>query len=65
MTGIDRSQQGDPADLGTTITRMPRSWRQCATMFTKELLWLKGCDLELVMARAMRLDRLEIARMRN
>ena len=27
---------------GTDITRMPCSYRQCVTMFTEELPWLKG-----------------------
>ena len=27
---------------GTDITKMPCSWRQCVTMFTEELPWLKG-----------------------
>jgi predicted TIM-barrel fold metal-dependent hydrolase len=39
---------------GTDITRMPCSWRQCVTLFTEELPWLKGRDLELVMGEAMR-----------
>ena len=38
---------------GTDITRMPCSWKQCVTMFTEELPWLKGRDLELVMGRAL------------
>ena len=38
---------------GTDITRMPCSWRQCITMFTEELPWLRGRDLELVMGRAV------------
>ena len=38
---------------GTDITRMPCSWRQCVTMFTEELPWLNGRDLELVMGRAV------------
>jgi predicted TIM-barrel fold metal-dependent hydrolase len=38
---------------GTDITRMPIPWRQCVTMFTEELPWLKGRDLELVMGRAL------------
>jgi predicted TIM-barrel fold metal-dependent hydrolase len=38
---------------GTDITRMPCSWRQCVTMFTEELPWLKGRDLEMVMGRAL------------
>ena len=31
---------------GTDITRMPCSWKQCVTMFTEELPWLKGHDLD-------------------
>jgi hypothetical protein len=38
---------------GTDITRMPCPWRQCVTLFTEELPWLKGHDLELVMGRAV------------
>jgi predicted TIM-barrel fold metal-dependent hydrolase len=38
---------------GTDITRMPCSWRQCVTLFTEELPWLSGDDLELVMGRAL------------
>jgi hypothetical protein len=38
---------------GTDITRTPCSWRQCVTMFTEELPWLEGRDLELVMGRAV------------
>jgi len=38
---------------GTDITRMPCSYRQCVTMFTEEMPWLKGNDLELVMGRAL------------
>jgi len=38
---------------GTDITRMPCSYRQCVTMFTEELPWLKGRDLELVMGQAI------------
>ena len=38
---------------GTDITRMPCSYRQCVTMFTEELPWLKGRDLELVTGRAV------------
>ena len=38
---------------GTDITRMPISWKQCITLFTEELPWLKGEDLELVMGRAV------------
>jgi predicted TIM-barrel fold metal-dependent hydrolase len=38
---------------GTDITRMPCSWRQCVSMFTEELPWLNGRDLELVMGRSV------------
>ena len=38
---------------GTDITRMPCSYRQCVTMFTEELPWLSGNDLEWVMGRAV------------
>ena len=38
---------------GTDITRMPCPWRQCVMLFTEELPWLKGRDLELVMGRAV------------
>ncbi len=38
---------------GTDITRMPCSYRQCVTMFTEEMPWLTGHDLELVMGRAL------------
>lgn len=38
---------------GTDISKMPCSWRQCATMFAEELSWLKGGDLELVMGEAL------------
>ena len=30
------------------------SWRQCVTVFTEELSWLKGPDLDLVMGLALR-----------
>jgi hypothetical protein len=32
---------------------MPCPWRQCVTLFTEELPWLAGRDLELVMGRAV------------
>lgn len=38
---------------GTDITRMPCSYRQCVTMFTEELPWLAGPDLERVMGGAL------------
>ena len=44
---------------GTDITRMPCPWRQCVTLFTEELPWLKGHDLELVMGRGLRLAGME------
>jgi predicted TIM-barrel fold metal-dependent hydrolase len=37
---------------GTDITRMPCTYRQCVTMFTEEMPWLKGRDLEQVMGQA-------------
>jgi predicted TIM-barrel fold metal-dependent hydrolase len=37
---------------GTDITRMHCTWRECVTLFTEELPWLKGADLELVMGQA-------------
>jgi predicted TIM-barrel fold metal-dependent hydrolase len=43
----------DRAFWGTDITRMPCSYRQCVTMFTEELSWLKGYDLERVMGGAV------------
>jgi predicted TIM-barrel fold metal-dependent hydrolase len=38
---------------GTDITRMPCTMRQCVTMYTEEMPWLKARDLELVMGRAL------------
>ena len=38
----------------TDITKMPCSWRQCATMFTEELPWLGAEDRRLVMGEAVR-----------
>ena len=38
---------------GTDITRMPCSWKQCVTLFTEELPWLSGADLNLVMGQAV------------
>jgi predicted TIM-barrel fold metal-dependent hydrolase len=37
---------------GTDITRMHCTWSQCVTLFTEELPWLRGSDLELVMGQA-------------
>ena len=39
---------------GTDITKMPCSWRQCATMFTEELPWLGAEDQRLLMGEAVR-----------
>src|SRR5262245_12465538 len=39
--------------LGTDITRMPTTWKQCVTMFTEELPWLPAQDKELIMGRAL------------
>src|SRR5208282_2752408 len=38
---------------GTDITKMPCSWRQCATMFTDELPWLSEEDKRLIMGEAL------------
>ncbi|OGT80866.1 MAG: hypothetical protein A3H91_17165 [Gammaproteobacteria bacterium RIFCSPLOWO2_02_FULL_61_13] len=38
---------------GSDLTRMPCSYRQCVTLFTEEMPWLKGRDLELVMGGAI------------
>jgi predicted TIM-barrel fold metal-dependent hydrolase len=38
---------------GTDITKMPCSWRQCATMFTEEMPWLSEADKRLVMGDAI------------
>ncbi|MBM3941338.1 MAG: amidohydrolase [SAR202 cluster bacterium] len=38
---------------GTDLTRMPCPYRQCVTMFTEELPWLRGRDKELVMGDAV------------
>jgi hypothetical protein len=37
---------------GTDFTRMHCTWRQCVTLFTEELPWLHGADLDLVMGQA-------------
>jgi hypothetical protein len=39
--------------LGHGRHPMPCSWQQCVTLFTEELPWLKGRDLELVMGEAL------------
>ncbi len=38
---------------GTDFTRLQCSYRQCVTLFTEELPWLKGRDLEDVMGRGL------------
>lgn len=38
---------------GTDLSRMPCSYRECVTLFTEELSWLSGRDLELVMGQAL------------
>ena len=38
---------------GSDLTRIPCSYRECVTMFTEEMPWLKGRDLELVMGEAI------------
>jgi len=38
---------------GTDLTRMPCSYRECVNLFTEELPWLEGADLEWVMGRGV------------
>jgi predicted TIM-barrel fold metal-dependent hydrolase len=38
---------------GTDITRLTCTWRECVTIFTDHLPWLRGRDLELVMGEAL------------
>ena len=38
---------------GTDLTRMPCTYRECIDLFTKQLAWLKGEDLEWVMGRGV------------
>ena len=38
---------------GTDLTRMPCPYRECVTLFTEELPWLRGADLEWVMGRGV------------
>lgn len=38
---------------GTDITRLNGTYRQSVTLFTEEIGWLKGHDLDLVMGRAL------------
>ena len=42
-----------PMFWGTDWTRLPCPYRQAVTMFTEELPWLKGADLEGVMGRGL------------
>ena len=37
---------------GTDLSRLPCSYREAVTMFTEEMPWLKGRDLERVMGSA-------------
>src|SRR5207248_845958 len=43
-----------------TDTRMPCSWRQCITLFTEELPWLKDRDLEELWHRVPRYKPLRV-----
>ena len=38
---------------GTDLTRMPCTYRECVTLFTEELPWLTGAELEWVMGRGV------------
>jgi len=38
---------------GTDISKMPCSWKQCATMFTEEMPWLTEADKRLIMGDAL------------
>ena len=38
---------------GTDLTRLPCPYRQAVTLFTEELPWLRGSDLEWVMGRGL------------
>jgi predicted TIM-barrel fold metal-dependent hydrolase len=38
---------------GTDLTRLPCPYRQAVTLFTEELPWLRGADLEYVMGRGL------------
>lgn len=48
--GCDMARGGYPI---LDITRMPCAYRQCVTMFTEELPWLRDRDLERVMGGTM------------
>ena len=43
----------DRSFWGTDLSRMNCSYRECVTLFTEELPWLTGRDLELVMGEAL------------
>ena len=43
----------DRSFWGTDLSRMKCSYRECVTLFTEELPWLSGRDLELVMGEAL------------
>ena len=53
IAGLTPAQRGRIVFRDTDITRMPISYRQCVTMFTEEMSWLKGGDLDLVMGGAI------------
>lgn len=38
---------------GTDLTRMACTYRECVTLFTEELAWPTGRDLEWVMGRGV------------
>ena len=38
---------------GSDLSRLPCSYRQCVTLFTEELDWLRGSDLDNVMGRGL------------
>jgi predicted TIM-barrel fold metal-dependent hydrolase len=50
---VPPSWEGDRNDLALEAARLPCSYRQAVTMFTEELAWLKGSDLEGVMGRGL------------
>ncbi|MEL6827201.1 MAG: hypothetical protein AAFN91_13210, partial [Pseudomonadota bacterium] len=38
---------------GSDYTRLKCDWRDCVVLFTEQLPWLKGRDLDLVMGEAV------------
>ena len=48
--GVPRASKGEAA---CRFQPELRTWRQCVTLFTEELPWLKGRDLDLVMGEAL------------